>query len=161
MGYTMIYASTADGLIGDRNRLPWHLPEEFQHFKNTTKHNVIVMGFNTWISINRKPLPGRRNLVCSESEPTNALDKIFTYNLNDLERIRNDNPHLTFFLIGGANTFKKFESLGLIDYVIHSTIHDGNQYDGDCYYQFDKDKYTLVKEEPHATFTVRHWKRKT
>ncbi|CTK65788.1 hypothetical protein ERS043939_01650 [Streptococcus pneumoniae] len=31
-----IWAQDEEGVIGKENRLPWHLPAELQHFKETT-----------------------------------------------------------------------------------------------------------------------------
>jgi len=57
---------TANRVIGVAGQLPWHLPGELQHFKQTTMHKAIVMGRKTWQSIGR-PLPGRQNIVVSGS----------------------------------------------------------------------------------------------
>lgn len=61
---TLIAARARDGAIGRDNALPWHLPEDLQHFKATTLGAPIVMGRRTFESIGR-PLPGRRTLVLS------------------------------------------------------------------------------------------------
>ena len=49
-------------VIGNGNRIPWHLPEDFKFFKATTLGNVVVMGRKTFESLGR-PLPNRRNVV--------------------------------------------------------------------------------------------------
>jgi len=46
--------------IGKDGKLPWHYPADLSFFKRTTSGHVIVMGFNTWLSIGR-PLPNRKN----------------------------------------------------------------------------------------------------
>lgn len=53
-------------VIGAGNRIPWHLPEDFQWFKQLTTGHVIVMGRKTFESIGR-PLPHRLNVVLSRS----------------------------------------------------------------------------------------------
>jgi dihydrofolate reductase len=53
-------------VIGCHNRIPWHLPEDFQWFKRTTMGHVLVMGRRTFESIGR-PLPGRTTLVLSRT----------------------------------------------------------------------------------------------
>ncbi len=53
-------------LIGNNNKLPWHLPADFVHFKAVTMGKPIVMGRKTFESIG-KPLPGRRNIVLSRN----------------------------------------------------------------------------------------------
>lgn len=52
--------------IGREGALPWHLPEDLKHFKDSTLGHAIVMGRRTFESIGR-PLPWRENLVVSRS----------------------------------------------------------------------------------------------
>jgi dihydrofolate reductase len=59
-----IAALTANRVIGHCGKLPWHLPEDFRFFKQTTLGHVVVMGRRTFDSIGR-PLPGRENWVIS------------------------------------------------------------------------------------------------
>ena len=51
-----------NGVIGRGGALPWHLPDDLQHFKAVTMGKPVLMGRRTFESIGR-PLPGRRNLV--------------------------------------------------------------------------------------------------
>ena len=54
----MIWAQARNGIIGVDNTIPWHIPEDFAHFKTTTFGSTVVMGRKTWDSLPRKPLPG-------------------------------------------------------------------------------------------------------
>lgn len=49
-------------MIGQGNKIPWYLPEDFRWFKEMTMGHVIVMGRKTFESLG-KPLPNRKNLV--------------------------------------------------------------------------------------------------
>ncbi|MDH5514555.1 MAG: type 3 dihydrofolate reductase [Gammaproteobacteria bacterium] len=62
MKISVIVAMADNRVIGNRNRLPWHLPADLKHFKATTMGKPIIMGRKTWESIGR-PLPGRTNIV--------------------------------------------------------------------------------------------------
>lgn len=63
-----LIAALADNrVIGRDNQMPWHLPEDFKHFKAKTLGKPIIMGRKTWDSLGR-PLPGRLNLVVSRQE---------------------------------------------------------------------------------------------
>jgi dihydrofolate reductase len=64
----MIWAQSENGVIGADGKLPWHLPEDLQHFKETTMGSAVVMGRKTWESIPGKfrPLPGRLNIVLTK-----------------------------------------------------------------------------------------------
>lgn len=65
MRLNLIYARAANGVIGNNNQLPWHLPEDLAHFKRHTSGCPVLMGRKTWDSLppRFRPLPGRRNLV--------------------------------------------------------------------------------------------------
>jgi len=61
---SLIVAMAEDRAIGIENRLPWHLPADLRHFRDTTMGNPLIMGRLTHESIGR-PLPGRRNIIVS------------------------------------------------------------------------------------------------
>ena len=63
---TIIAAMARNLAIGFNGDMPWHLPGELKHFKETTMGKPIVMGRKTWESIGRA-LPGRQNLVVSRN----------------------------------------------------------------------------------------------
>ncbi|NLY58448.1 MAG: dihydrofolate reductase [Gammaproteobacteria bacterium] len=60
----LIAACAHNSVIGRDNSMPWHLPADLKHFKQTTLGKPIIMGRKTWDSLGR-PLPGRLNLVVS------------------------------------------------------------------------------------------------
>ena len=39
-----IVAMNPDGLIGDQNKIPWHLPADLKYFKKITLGHHILMG---------------------------------------------------------------------------------------------------------------------
>lgn len=43
--------------------LPWHIPEDFKHFKQTTMGHPIIMGRTTFEEFGDKLLPGRTHIV--------------------------------------------------------------------------------------------------
>src|SRR3546814_4111871 len=58
----MVAAFARNRVIGNKGEIPWHIPEDFAHFKRTTLGHTLVMGRATWDSIGR-PLPGRTTVV--------------------------------------------------------------------------------------------------
>jgi len=57
---------TKNRVIGNDNKMPWHLPADLKHFKSVTMAKPIVMGRKTYESIGR-PLPGRQNVIVSRN----------------------------------------------------------------------------------------------
>ena len=68
----LIAAVAENGVIGDAGTIPWHLPDDFAHFKRTTLGHTLVMGRATYESIGR-PLPGRTTIVLTR-DPTWSAD---------------------------------------------------------------------------------------
>ena len=63
-----IVAMTREHVIGVDGGLPWHYTEDLKRFKRRTMGCAVIMGRVTWDSIERKALPGRRNIVISRSD---------------------------------------------------------------------------------------------
>ena len=61
---SVILAISRNGVIGDRNALPWHLPDDLRHFRRLTLDKSVIMGRRTWESL-PGPLPRRRCIVVS------------------------------------------------------------------------------------------------
>jgi len=70
---TLVVAHAHRRVIGWRKRMPWHLPEDLQHFRALTWGATILMGRLTFESIG-KALPGRRNLVLSRHSSWQAAN---------------------------------------------------------------------------------------
>ena len=63
----LVAAVASNGVIGAWGKLPWHLPEDLQHFKALTYGHPVIMGRRTWDSLG-KPLPGRDNVVVTRKQ---------------------------------------------------------------------------------------------
>jgi dihydrofolate reductase len=65
--------------IGRGNAMPWHLPDDFRHFKALTLGKPVMMGRRTAESLGRA-LPGRTNLVLTRSGrvPFNGMQAVAT-----------------------------------------------------------------------------------
>lgn len=72
-----VLAMTDSLLIGSKNGLPWHLPEDMKRFKELTTDGIVIMGKTTYFSLPPKfrPLPNRRNIVLSAS----AIEGVETF----------------------------------------------------------------------------------
>jgi len=66
----MIVAMAANRAIGRDNRMPWHLPADLRHFKQSTLGRPVIMGRKTFESILAtlgKPLPGRTSVIVTRN----------------------------------------------------------------------------------------------
>lgn len=72
---SLIVAVADNNVIGMDNKMPWHIPADFKHFKEITMGKPCIMGRKTYESILDqlgKPLPGRTSIVVSRSSYTHA-----------------------------------------------------------------------------------------
>lgn len=67
----MVAAYADNRVIGNRGEIPWHISEDFKHFKQVTLGHTLVMGRATYESIGR-PLPGRATVVVTRDPSWSA-----------------------------------------------------------------------------------------
>lgn len=139
MSLSLIVASSLNGVIGRAGDLPWHLPADLRHFKETTLGKTIVMGRKTWESIGRA-LPGRTNVVLSRKE-LSLPDEVLLY--DELEEVVKDHPDA--MIIGGAQIYALALQRGVG--TIHWTkIHVETQ--GDAHFQLpNEESWTVARRD--------------
>lgn len=64
---SLIVAKAQNNAIGKGNRMPWHISGDLRYFKKVTTGHPVIMGYNTWVSLGARPLPGRTNMVISRN----------------------------------------------------------------------------------------------
>lgn len=123
---SIIVATDRRGGIGINNQLPWHLPEDLQHFKNTTSGFPIIMGRKTFDSIGR-PLPKRRNIVITRSHEWNQVG---VETVNSLQQALDLLDGDVAFVIGGAQIYA--QALERADQLVVTEIQA--EYDCDAFF---------------------------
>jgi dihydrofolate reductase len=105
MALNLIFARARNGVIGKDNTLPWHLPEDLAHFKQTTLGQPVVMGRKTWESLPPKfrPLPGRTNIVVTRQANWQAEGALVAHSLE--EAMQHCPAHAQVWVIGGAEVY--------------------------------------------------------
>jgi len=101
ISYVVAYAKNR--IMGINNQLPWHLPDDLQHFKKLTLEKALLMGRKTYQSIGR-PLPKRRNIVLTRDQNLQIPGCEVIHNLDDLVKILPENTEV--MIAGGADIFK-------------------------------------------------------
>ena len=146
--FTAIAAMTSDRVIGRNNRLPWHLPEELQHFRQTTLHQTLVMGRKTFESMGCRPLPQRTTYVLTRH--IFARDDVQV--ITDVSQIPATVE--TVWVCGGASIYAQL--LPICDELLLSVIRQ--PYDGDTFFPpFEHlfRKVEVVKKS--EAFEVQRW----
>jgi dihydrofolate reductase len=144
---TVIAAVAKNGVIGKDGKIPWKIPEEMDHFRETTTGHIVIMGRKTWDGLHVHPLPDRLNIVISKSAP--EIEGVVV--VPTLRQAIKDAQSWTkshIFIIGGASVYRQvMERKNLVDRLLISEI-PGN-YEGDTYFpEIDKEywKGEVVKE---------------
>jgi dihydrofolate reductase len=100
---TIIAAMARNFAIGLNGDMPWYLPGELKHFKQTTMGKPIVMGRKTWESIGRA-LPGRQNIVVTGNRSFQAPGCDLAGSLDEALRIASGEEVM---IIGGGQLYQQ------------------------------------------------------
>lgn len=142
---TLVVAHDNNNGIGKDNKLPWHLPSDLKHFKETTLGKTILMGSKTYESIPEhvRPLPGRTTVRFSRvikggiqspkvgTTVTNARDLV-----EFLEGFKKAEGRYLFiyedeiFVVGGASIYE--QALPYADKIIATQVHA--EFDCDAFF---------------------------
>ena len=113
MKLNLIVAISKNKCIGVNNKLPWFNNDDLKHFSRTTiknKNNAVIMGSNTFKSLNYTPLKYRKNIVLTK--------KPFIYNTNEQLKFFNKSQNVIDYckskkydeawIIGGDQIYSHF-----------------------------------------------------
>jgi dihydrofolate reductase len=144
----LIAAVARDGVIGCDNRLPWHLPEDLQHFKRQTLGCPVLMGRKTWESLPARfrPLPGRTNVVLTRQPDWQAEGALRAASLDDaLAQLAGQ---ARVHVIGGAELYA--QALAHADRLVLTEID--HAWPGDAHFPaWPRDAFVeLARERHHA-----------
>jgi len=152
---TLVAAYAHGRVIGDHGRIPWHLSEDFAHFKATTMGGVLVMGRATYDSIGR-PLPGRTTVVLTRDRTWSADGVLVAHSLDEALAVAATQPGETF-VVGGTQVYE--QALPLATHQVLTEVDLSP--DGDAHYpDFDLDEWVETGREPRDGFTWVWWERR-
>jgi len=100
-----VVAADLNGVIGRDGGLPWRLPADMRHFKDTTMGHPMIMGRRTWDSIG-KALPGRRSIVLSRDPGFAAAGAEVARDPD--EALRLCEPAEEAMVVGGEAVYRAF-----------------------------------------------------
>jgi dihydrofolate reductase len=116
-----------NGELGKGLDLVYYNKEDMEFFRFTTSGNVVIMGYNTFLSLGSRPLPNRKNIVLTEEFHT-STDKVEFLNASldkVLEIVQKKYPDKDIFIIGGAYVYNQAISLKLVDELLLTIMNYG------------------------------------
>jgi dihydrofolate reductase len=145
---SIIAAMSQNYVIGNRNKLPWHIPADLLRFKRLTLDHPIIMGRKTYQSIGH-PLPNRTNIVLTQH--SSLIPDVHTvHNLHDAINYASGLLTPEIFIIGGAEIFAL--ALPITERIYLTIVHQN--YFGDTYFpQYNSEFNSIVAKEDHFEVT--------
>ncbi len=161
MKIILIAAMTQQRVIGNNNKMLWHLPRDLKHFYQETVGKSIIMGRKTLEDLGT-PLPKRRNIIITRQQNLSIPGCEIVHSLEEaLQLTRNESE----VIIGGGG---EIYSLALplatdLDLTIIEADIPGNAY----FPVFNKTEWQLISREEHLpdekhayAFAFEHYQRK-
>ncbi len=146
---TKVIAIAAIGrnrVLGNGNKLLWHIPDDLKRFKELTRGHPVIMGRKTFESILGylgKPLPERENIVVTRSAVLTYPGVIAASSIGEaLEKARACDAD-DIFIIGGAQIYEA--ALPYTD-ALQVTIIDDEK-EGDAFFPPYEHLFRKVREE--------------
>ena len=141
-----IVAMSSNRVIGKDGGLPWHLPRDMKFFKNTTMGHHVIMGRESFASMDYVPLRGRTNIVLTRNPYFITSSAVVLHSIEDALRYSYEAGEKEAFIIGGGKIFE--QSLHLIEkiYLTEVIAHVV----GDIYFpELDMDEWQIISSEYH------------
>jgi dihydrofolate reductase len=151
----LIAALSENNVIGNKGKIPWHLPLDLKHFRDLTIGHPVIMGRNTFDSLPKKPLPNRRNIVLSRSDlsyPGIIFSKSFDEAISLCEDVE------TVYVIGGQRVYE--ESLPFANRMELTRVY--GKFEGDCFFpDVNFDEWSLLRREENLNCCFLSYSRKS
>ena len=153
----VLVAAVADnGVIGVDGGIPWHLPEDFAHFKAVTMGHTLVMGRATYDSIGR-PLPGRTTVVVTRDASWAAEGVLVAHSFDEALALAAELPG-DVMVVGGAQIYAL--ALPLATHQVLTEVHMSP--DGDTTYPvWDRAAWVETKREVGEVADYVWWERRS
>ena len=139
----LVLAVADNGVIGKDGAIPWHISDDMKRFKALTMGHTVVMGRKTWESLQKKPLPGRVNVVVTRQVDWQAEGATVAHSLGQAT----SGTSGTVMIIGGAEIYER--ALPMASRIELTEVH--HAFNGDAYFAFDRAGWNETAREDHVT----------
>lgn len=125
MKIKLIVAASENNVIGIKNDLPWHLPDDMSYFKKITTNSVVIMGRNNYLSIpdRFRPLKNRTNIILTTKTHFSPKDCLIANSLEASIELAKKEKRIDVFIIGGGMVYKYAIENNLVDIIYLTRIH--------------------------------------
>lgn len=172
---SLIAAMSKNRVIGNKNKIPWNIPEDMAYLRETTRGKPLIMGRATYESIanyrqidpkKQRAMPGRFNVLVTRdmgyfgadqipngvglaTNPADALSRAFDFAVQEnIDEI---------FIFGGAQIYKELLNKAQRLYL---TEIDKN-YDGDSFFpEIQNDAWAQISSDKRDGFAFNIYDRK-
>lgn len=159
--YMIVAMTEKTRAIGKNNDMLYHLPEDLKYFKQTTQGHTIVIGYNTYMSFPKRPLPNRKNIVLTRKnrviegvEILHSIEEVLDYaKVHSEEQI---------FICGGDTIYEQF--MPCVSKLYLTVIEEETPVEAEAFFpEVDTDVWKKTEENPskewngttpNYTFTV-------
>lgn len=125
----IIAAAAQNNALGKDNKLLWHLPDDFKHFKNTTMGAPMIMGRKTYESL-PGVLPNRAHIIITR-DSSYRVDKKNCTVIHSIEQaLEHCKDDQKVFIIGGGELYK--QSMSIATKIILTRVH--GKFEADTYF---------------------------
>ena len=132
---TIIAAASENNIIGNENKLIWHLSNDLKRFKELTIGHHVIMGRKTFESMPRS-LPNRTNVIVTRKKDYLAENAIVTNSLDEALSVASEDSQP--FIIGGGEIYKI--AMDISDRIELTRVH--HHFEGDTSFpEIDKSKW--------------------
>jgi dihydrofolate reductase len=154
----LIAAVAANRVIGADGGMPWHLPADMRHFKQTTTGHPVILGRRTYENVVEglgEPFPGRRSVVLTETLSDLPAGAVAVGSVDEaLETARRAAVEMdvgALYVAGGETVYEAF--LPLADRLVLTELPDA--YEGDSRFPaFDTETWREVRRDERESFDV-------
>lgn len=130
--------------IGFQNKLLYNIPEDMKHFKKITTGHAVIMGKNTFNSINNRPLPNRVNIILTKDKNFATQNCLIANSIEESIKLAKAQNKGEIFFIGGGQIYK--QALLLAD-KLYLTIVDDEPKQADAFFpDYSKFKKIISKK---------------
>ena len=140
----IIAAMSENRVIGNKNSLPWHLPDEWKHFRKVTDGKPFLMGRKSFEAPDALHSTYKNVILSSATPEVGSSDTVYAKDIPSALALLSGEDAV--FVLGGASVF--LEMLPIVQKLYLTIVHA--QVEGDAFFPVvNQDDWILTSSEFH------------